>query len=142
MKTIEKGDLAFAMIGSVGNVSLNDEKTAIVSNNLGTIKLHNKELSHYLLVYLLSDVGQALFEKYQTRTAQPKIKKEDVGDFLIPILPDAQIRHINSMVKESFSLKKMSETLIECAIKAVEMAIETNEEAAISWLESQKSKEI
>ena len=137
LNVIENGDLAFAMIGSVGNVSINRGTTAIVSNNLGTIKPHDKKLSNYLLVYLLSDIGQALFEKYQTRTAQPKIKKEDVGKFLVPLLSDDEIEFISNKAEESFRLKEKSKELLDIAIKAVEMAIETNEDSALLWLETQ-----
>ena len=138
LNVIENGDAAFAMIGSVGNVSINRGTTAIVSNNLGTIKPHDKKLSNYLLVYLLSDIGQALFEKYQTRTAQPKIKKEDVGKFLVPLLSDEEIEFISNKAEESFRLKEKSKELLDIAVKAVEMAIETDEESALLWLEIQK----
>ena len=137
LNVIENGDLAFAMIGSVGNVSINRGTTAIVSNNLGTIKPHDKKLSNYLLVYLLSDIGQALFEKYQTRTAQPKIKKEDVGKFLVPLLSDEEIEFISNKAEESFRLKEKSKELLDIAIKAVEMAIETDEQTALAWLGTQ-----
>ena len=137
LNVIENGDAAFAMIGSVGNVSINRGTTAIVSNNLGTIKPHDKKLSNYLLVYLLSDIGQALFEKYQTRTAQPKIKKEDVGKFLVPLLSDEEIEFISNKAEESFRLKEKSKELLDIAVKAVEMAIETDEESALAWLVTQ-----
>lgn len=137
LSIIEKGDLAFAMIGSVGNVSINRGETSIVSNNLGTIKPYNKQLANYLLVYLLSDIGQALFEKYQTRTAQPKIKKEDVGKFLVPLLPGEEIEFISDKAEESFRLEEKSKELLDIAVKAVEMAIETDEEIAIAWLKGQ-----
>lgn len=138
LNLIETGDLAFAMIGSVGNVSINRGATAVVSNNLGTIKPHNKQISNYLLVYLLSNIGQALFEKYQTRTAQPKIKKEDVEKFIVPILPDEDVRFISCKVEEAFELKEKAQALLNAAIKTIEIAIESDEESALLWLESQK----
>lgn len=137
LNVIETGDLAFAMIGSVGKVSINCGDTAIVSNNLGIIKPHDKKLSNYLLVYLLSDIGQALFEKYQTRTAQPKIKKEDVEKFLVPLLSDEEMEFISNKAEESFRLKEKSKELLGVAVKAVEMAIETDEKTALAWLDSQ-----
>lgn len=137
LKTIEVEELAFAMIGSVGNVSINRTKKAIVSNNLGTIKPHNSKLSNYLLAYLNSDLGQTLFEKYQTRTAQPKIRKEDVGKFLVPILSNNDVEFISKKINESFELKEKSNKLLDIAIKTVEIAIETDEESALLWLESQ-----
>ena len=82
LKTVEKNDIVFAMIGSVGNVSIyKDNNSAIVSNNLGAIKPYQRIKGNYLYLVLQSYIGQAFFEKYQTRTAQPKIKKEDVSKF-------------------------------------------------------------
>lgn len=138
-KTISNGDFAFSLIGSVGNISQYIcEELGLVSNNLGSISLHNKENKEYYLLFLSSVIGQMLFEKYQTRTAQPKIRKEDVENFLIPILPmDKQIE-ISNLVKKSFALKKQAKQLLDNAIKAVEMTIETDEETAIAWLSSQE----
>ena len=134
LKTIKTNDITFAMIGSVGNVAINFEETAIVSNNLGCIKLHDKNLSNFILIYLLSDIGQALFEKYQTRTAQPKIRKEDVSKFLIPILSRTDIKHISEKVQESFELGEKSRVLMNVATKFVEIAIELGEEKALNWI--------
>lgn len=138
LNKLKIGDLAFAMIGSVGNVAINYKEIAIVSNNLGIISPYNRKLSYYLLVYLLSDIGQSFFEKYQTRTAQPKIKKDDVGKFLIPILNDEDIEFITNNANLSFELKQKSKELIDMATKAVEMAIEIDEQAALLWLKLQE----
>lgn len=136
MKTISYDDLAFAMIGSVGNVSIYKSRTAgIVSNNLGTISPFDKNLSNYILLFLMSKIGKMLFEKYQTRTAQPKIRKEDVENFLIPLLDNKAIKSISDKLEESFHLRKEAKRLLDNAIKAVEMAIETDEGTALTWLD-------
>lgn len=138
LKTISYNDVAFAMIGSVGNVSIyKSREVGLVSNNLGTISPFDKTLSNYILLFLSSKIGQMLFEKYQTRTAQPKIRKEDVENFLIPLIDDKMIKSISDKLEESFSLRKDSKQLLDNAIKAVEMAIETDEETATHWLEMQ-----
>ncbi|MBO6263142.1 MAG: restriction endonuclease subunit S, partial [Clostridia bacterium] len=136
-KHIDKNDIAFAMIGSVGNVAINKKKKCIVSNNLGAIKPFDKSLSNYLLMVLSSQIGQLLFEKYQTRTAQPKIRKEDVENFVIPLLDDEITNEINNKIEESFRLREQSKRLLDNAVKAVEMAIETDEESAQLWIEMQ-----
>lgn len=134
-KTITYNDLAFAMIGSVGNVAINkSHNIGLVSNNLGIISPENKNLSNYILLYLSSNVGKMLFEKYQTRTAQPKIRKEDVENFLIPILSEERQKEICDLVQEFFVLRRQSKQLLANAIKAVEMAIDKDEETAVNWL--------
>lgn len=41
------------------------------------------------------------------------------------------------IVIESFNLRKQSKHLLECAKRAVEMAIEQDEKTAMSWLEKE-----
>ncbi len=138
-KTISTNDIAFSMIGSVGNVSINKScDMGLVSNNLGVIAPHDKKMSNLILLYLSSEIGQLLFEKYQTRTAQPKIKKEDVGKFLFPILPIEKQMKLSQMVEDSFAFRHRSQQLLDIAVKAVEMAIETDESTALAWLKTQQ----
>lgn len=138
-KTISTNDIAFSMIGSVGNVSINKScDMGLVSNNLGVIAPHDKKMSNLFLLYLSSEIGQLLFEKYQTRTAQPKIKKEDVGKFLFPILPIEKQMKLSQMVEDSFAFRHRSQQLLDIAVKAVEMAIETDESTALAWLKTQQ----
>ncbi len=58
----------------------------------------------------------------------PHFTREDSEDWL----------SIAETVIKSFNLRKQSRHLLECAKKAVEMAIEKDEETAMQWLESQK----
>ncbi len=136
-KLLRKKDIAFSLIGSVGNVSINEETDAIVSNNLGTVSVHDKDDANYVLLFLASKMGQMLFEKYQTRTAQPKINKKDVENFLIPMIEKSQREILSSKVQESFNLRKESKRLLDVAIKAVEVAIETDENTALLWIKTQ-----
>ena len=75
-----------------------------------------------------------LFEKYQTRTAQPKIRKEDVENFSIPLLDEKTVNILSDKLKDSYCLRKEAKRLLDNAIKAVEKAIETDEATALLWL--------
>lgn len=46
---------------------------------------------------------------------------------------DKQLQ-IQQKISESFALRKQSKHLLECAKKAVEMAIEKDEKTAMEWL--------
>ena len=52
---------------------------------------------------------------------------------------DKQIE-ISDKVKESFALRKKSKQLLEDAKRAVEIAIEQDEESAIEWLKDRKKE--
>ncbi len=66
-------------------------------------------------------------------------RPDQVVETLIPILPQEKQAEIEQKVIESFNLRKQAKDLLEHAKRAVEIAIEQNEQAAIDWLESVSS---
>lgn len=56
---------------------------------------------------------------------------------VIPLLPQDKQTQIQQKVIEAFNLRKQSKHLLECAKKAVELAIEQDEQTAIQWLENE-----
>ena len=63
-------------------------------------------------------------------------RPDQVAGTVIPILHQEKRAEIEQKVIESFNLRKRSKDLLECAKRAVEIAIEQDEQAAINWLES------
>lgn len=63
-------------------------------------------------------------------------RPDQVAGTVIPILHQEKQAEIEQKVIESFNLRKRAKNLLECAKRAVEMAIEQDEQAAIDWLES------
>ena len=54
----------------------------------------------------------------------------------MPPIPDMEVQSkIKHKVIESFNLRKRSKHLLECAKRAVEIAIEQDEQTAIDYLE-------
>lgn len=64
-------------------------------------------------------------------------RPDQVQGTVIPILPKEKQDQIQQKVTESFNLRKQSKHLLECAKRAVEMAIEKDEQTAIDWLEDE-----
>lgn len=64
-------------------------------------------------------------------------RPNQIGGTLIPILPAAIQSQIQSIVAESFALRRRSRRLLERAKRAVEIAIEQGEPAALRWLEAE-----
>jgi type I restriction enzyme, S subunit len=64
-------------------------------------------------------------------------RPDQVKETLIPILSKGDQDKIKEKIIQSFSLRKQSIHLLECAKRAVEIAIERNEDVAIKWLEEQ-----
>jgi len=137
-RSIEKGNIVFAIVGSVGQVALyNKNDKAIVSNNLGVIKLKKSLIdANYLTLALNTIVGKLQFEKFQTRTAQPKISIDDVKNIIIPIIEKEKQEKISRLLIESESLRNESKFILDKAVRAVEIAIEDGEDKANFFLQS------
>ena len=66
-------------------------------------------------------------------------RPDQIQGTLIPILPAAMQSQIQGIVAESFALRRRSRRLLGCAKRAVEIAIEQGEPAAIAWLEAEEA---
>ena len=68
---------------------------------------------------------------------QQRLNQETFKEISLPI-PQMEVQaKIKHKVIESFNLRKQSKHLLECAKRAVEMAIEQDEQTAIDWLEDE-----
>ncbi len=63
-------------------------------------------------------------------------RPDQVAGTVIPILHQEKQAEIQQKVLDSFNGRKRAKHLLECAKRAVEIAIEQDEQAAIDWLES------
>ena len=61
-------------------------------------------------------------------------KPDDIANVVIPILPYDVQQDISTKVQESFALRRQAERLIQTAVRAVEIAIEEDEAAAMSYI--------
>jgi restriction endonuclease S subunit len=90
--------------------------------------------SETLLVLFKSEPIQNLLKKGCSGTILTAISKNELEEIPLPLIEDNLQRVIKLKINESFSLRKESENLLELAKKAVEKAIEENEQAAINFL--------
>lgn len=63
-------------------------------------------------------------------------RPDQVAGTVIPVLHQEKQTEIQQKVIESFNLRKDAKGLLEYAKRAVEIAIEQDEQTAIDWLES------
>ena len=66
-------------------------------------------------------------------------RPDQVQRTVIPILPKEKQTQIQQKITESFTLRKRSKQALECAKRAVELAIEQDEQTAMGWLENERS---
>ncbi len=92
----------------------------------------------YLTLALNSPLTQQQVERDVGGSVILHWRPEQVAAILIPILPKDKQREIEQKVAESFRLRERSKELLEYAKRAVEIAIEQDEQTAIDWLRQRR----
>ncbi|MEQ1486415.1 restriction endonuclease subunit S [Methyloglobulus sp.] len=137
---IKKGDVLIngTGVGTIGRAApyLHDQQ-AIPDNHV-TVLRTDKLNPIYLAVYLNSIAGKYQVDKYfKGSSGQIELYPTDIDKFYVPFVNESIQTQIAALVQESFTLKAESEHLLDAAKRAVEIAIETDEQAAMAYLESQ-----
>ena len=96
--------------------------------------------SETLLVLFKSEAIQALLKQRCSGTILTSINKDEFLSLPLPDIDEEIQTRISERVKESFALRRKSKQLLEDAKRAVEIAIEQDEESAIEWLKERKKE--
>ena len=140
-RRIATGDVIVSSIeGSLSSIALIDAEydQALCSTGFYVINplAFNSET---LLVLLTSVVGQLQLKKGCSGTILTSINQEAFNHVVLPKISRMTQTQIQQKVAESFALRQKSTRLLESAKRAVEIAIEQDEQTAIDWLNSENS---
>ena len=116
-------------------VYLSDEK-ALASNHVNILRIEN-ENPVYVAFVLNSKIGRLQTEQLSAGSAQQELYPKDIDNFYIPLINKDTQTQIADLVQQSFALKAKSERLLETAKRAVEIAIETDEQTAMAYINDQ-----
>ena len=138
-RKVTMGDVIVSSIeGSLGSIALISEEYDQALCSTGFHVVNSKTFnSETLLVLLKSIVGQLQLKKGCSGTILTAINKDEFGKVILPIISEKKQTQIQKKVTESFNLRKQSKHLLDCAKRAVEMAIDQDEQTAIDWLEDE-----
>jgi type I restriction enzyme, S subunit len=101
---------------------LREKKTSVFSNETLKVLLRTNIYKDWLLQF---NIG----------TQYPVIRDEDIFNMPIPKISKEIQEVVTKQIQSAQNLKKQSEQLLETAKRAVEIAIEQDEEAAIRYIE-------
>jgi restriction endonuclease S subunit len=133
---VNSGDVIVSSIeGSLNSIALITEKynNSLCSTGFFVLK-SSKINSESLLVFLKSPFGQMQLKKGCSGTILTEISKDELKKIIIPNLPLTIQSLISSKIQTSFSNREKSSQLLEAAKKAVEIAIEENEESGLKYI--------
>ncbi len=134
----EQGEILFSKDATPGIAYYLNEKPGKMIPSGGILRL--KTITDKLNNEYLTLVLNAILTKEQVnRDVGGSVilhwRPDQVKGTVIPILPRKKQIQIQKKIVKSFALRKQSKRLLECAKRAVEIAIEKDEQTAISWLE-------
>ena len=131
--------ILFSKDGSVGEAyCLRADADFVTSSAILHLQVldNTKILSNYLTLALNSTLVRMQAERDAGGSIILHWRVSEIENVIIPLVDFETQTKIAALVQQSFSLKAESERLLEAAKRAVEIAIETNEDAALAWLAS------
>ena len=135
----KKGSILFSKDGSVGTAyHLREDFEGITSSAILNLKVKNEKeiVPEYLTLTLNSKLVQMQAERDSGGSIILHWRIGEIQNVIVPIIDYSKQQQIAKLVEESFTLKKQSEHLLEVAKRAVEIAIEENEEVAMQHIEN------
>ena len=138
---VKKGDLIISKVRpNRGAITVIEEEfdNLIVSGAFTVLRekpssVFTKEV---LKVLLRTPVYREWMLQFNVGTQYPVIRDEDILNLPIPKIDLTTQTNISQLVQQSFSLKAQSEHLLNVAKRAVEIAIEQDEAAAMHFIEN------
>jgi len=134
-----RGEILFSKDATPGIAFYLSETPQMMIPSGGILRLKNKSNkinNEYLALVLNSILTKEQVNRDVGGSVILHWRPDQVKEAVIPILPEAKQNQIQQKVTESFNLRKQSKHLLECAKKAVEIAIEQDEQTAGKWLEN------
>lgn len=135
-RLIKTGDVIVSSIeGSLDKCAYVSSKFDKALCSTGFYVINSKEiLPEVLLLLFKSFPIQQLMKQRCSGTILTAISRDELNTIPIPILPMGRQNELVKQIKNSFKLREESRTLIDKAKKAVEIAIEQNEQAAKKFI--------
>ena len=137
----KKGDILFTKDGTIGLTYLVDQnQDSIVSGAFLKLRPKIDIEAEYLTLVLNSVICKKQIEMMSGGAIIAHLKPSDAMNLQIPILSPEKQQEIYSKIIYSKGKDKQSKSLLSIAKKAVEMAIESNEEKATKWIDQELEK--
>ena len=125
-------------VGTIGNFGVIDDNLngSVCSDNIICFRLPKNYNPNVYSLYFNNNFIKDLCKKLSRGSVQQRLNQETLTDLIVPFINEEIQEKIAAQVAESFKLRSESEKLLLKAKKAVEIAIEKDEDAAIKFLKS------
>jgi len=135
-RLVNTGDVIISSIeGSLESCALVTEQYNQAICSTGFYVINSEKInSETLLVLFKSALMQNILKQNCSGTILTAINKNEFSNIPVPYIENNIQQQIAELIQESFALKAASEKLLETSKRAVEIAIEENEAAALEFI--------
>ena len=110
---IKKEDILLAVVGAtLGKVGYvySEELEGNINQNIARIRINDERfLSEFVAIYLNSNIGQKLIQRYATITTQAYLNNQQLGKIPIPLLKIEVQQNIINILKSAYLKKQQKE---------------------------------
>ena len=129
-------DILVSMTGTIGKVAIITQNiSGIINQNIVKLSANSKIINYKVLALYIKSIGRQLLQREQTGNVQPYVNIPNFSNMVVPVVDIVIQTKIEEKIKKSFELKEESKKLLDLAKKAVEVAIEKNEDEAIKIID-------
>lgn len=139
--TLQKRDVLVSRSGSLAVTGVVEPEWshAIISSHLIRIRIGVTGIDPYFLALFLSALpGRMQIEQYSNGGVQPEINQPSLKAILVPRLEPQYQDAIRETILRAYGARNEASLLLERAKRAVEIAIEESEMAAMKFIEESK----
>ena len=135
-RLVNKGDVIISSIeGSLQSCAIVQEEYDNSICSTGFYVINSEKInSETLLVLFKSELMQNILKQNCSGTILTAINKNEFLNLPLPLIANDIQKEISDLVQESFRLKRQSEKLLQVAKRAVEIAIEQDEDTAMDFM--------
>lgn len=134
---LQAGDVLVSRSGSLAVTAVVEPEwaDALISSHLIRLRIIDKRIDpYYLALFLCALPGKMQIQQQSNGGVQPEINQPALKSIFVPIPPQGTQKEIRRLILDARKLREASNKLLDVAKRAVEIAIEDSEDAAISYL--------
>lgn len=132
-----KGDVLVSRSGSLAVTAVVEPEweDALISSHLIRLRIEDERIDPYFLALFLSSLpGKKQILKWSNGGVQPEISQPSLSNILVPVIEKSIQKEIRKNILLSREARQNAERLLDAAKRAVEIAIEDSEVAALAYL--------
>lgn len=134
----KEGDILTARVGTIGIFGSVSKELAgsVYSDNVLCMRFPENFLPRVYTLYFNTKFNKELVDRLSRGSVQERLNQETLKDLIVPLIDIVKQNEIDINIQQAYAMKSKSIELLDIAKRAIEMAIEENEQTALDWIKA------